>query len=209
MMNIQKPEVPINPLVTSLKMKHGVKEKITPNSSGGLDLIIQQLLYSPLDKKYLKLKIQDYNPLVLILVVIEEGNVYKLFDIPFKSEKVSGIYGLNLNLMIADNQKNLEILTKIKDDLLTHYQSYILPTTTDKLKIDIIKQVKAIIQEIQNLHKTGKVFLQNPFHLFETKYILYSSSINTKKQIDSLKNFHPKVFETKDVTSTRSDKNKT
>lgn len=199
-MNIQKPEVPLNPLVTSLKMKHGVKEKITPNSSGELDLLILVLIYSIEEDNHYT-GILDRKPIILVLAVVEDGKVYKLYKgLKFENSKTNGIYGLNLDLLLSDNKHNLEILQKKKVKILNLYQKYIIPGTKQEIKDELINLIKEEIDFFYHLNTfkgLQKVFIQNPFYLYKTGCIKYSQSIKDDKIINSIKLFQPKTFETK------------
>lgn len=190
----------INPLVTLIKIKKGVKEKIELDGNV-IKLTIQQLLYSLMDKQYAAREVRDEYPLILVLAIVNQGKLYKLFsasDIKFNL-KVTGIYGLNLDMLLSENEKNLKLLLEIKTRILSAYQTYLLPGIKEEVKKEQLGHIQSLVHSIYEMYKTlnntQKVLIENPFYFYKDDYILFSSTIKDTKLIDYLKNFRPKTFE--------------
>jgi len=189
----------INPLVTLIKIKKGVKEKIDLDGEL-IKLTIQQLLYSLMDKKYSAQEVKDEYPLVLVLAIVNQGKLYKLFsasNIKFNL-KVAGIYGLNLDMLLSPDEKNLNILLEIKSRILSAYQTYLIPGVKDEIKKEQLNDIQSSIHsiyELSKLEEKQKVLIEDPFYFYIDDYILYSSTIKDTKLIDHLKHFRPKTFE--------------
>jgi hypothetical protein len=194
MNTILQTSIPENPLVKLLKIKKGIIEKITPLDSGGLDFIIQQLLYAYPERNIKKTTFLDVTPVVFILSVIQDKKKYELFPLPFKSF-VAGIFGINLNLLFSDDEKSSSILHKIKSKILTSYIIY--NSSSDEVKKRILKELKEIVIELIEIDKSKKVFVQSPFQSFETRHILFSQTLKDPKQITAYKNSSHVVLDVK------------
>lgn len=184
------PSLPPNPLVRLIKIKKGIKEKIEPNKKGGLEFTIQQLLYAHGDRRYDSLKLVDYTPVVLVLSCLENRKRYELFPLSRKAY-VSGIFGLDLNLLFTPDEKNNKILHTIKVKILSLYLTYLAPGSTEFIKIGILKELKEIILELIDIDATRRVFLESPFFMFESKFILFSETLIHPKTIAAYKNYSP------------------
>lgn len=191
---MNKQSIPENPLVKLLKVKKGYLERITPKEDGRIDFILQQLLYSYEQNKN-NSNILDYTPIVLILSISQDKKIYNLFDSKIKVFQ-SGIYGLNLNLLFSSSsEENNKIIFKLKQKIISLYLLYINTTAKglEKIKQNIISELKSIVLELMIIDKSKKIFDESPFNVYETKHILYSKTLDDIKLVNHLKeNLIPK-----------------
>lgn len=180
----------LNPLIKQIKIQKGFIDEISLRNEIQIDFLIQTLLYSYKDKKYSNQKIKDYNPILLPLIVNDTGNNYYLFKQNKKSNiKSDGIYGINLNLLISENNEiNIE-LNNIRNKIYILYITY-LNSISDYQKESIITNLNTIINMLFELKQNKNTFVQTPFVFYERKYILFLENIKSQKYINQLMSFH-------------------
>ena len=186
----EKTNQTLNPLIKQIKIQKGFIDEISLRNENYIDFLIQTLLYSYKDKKYNNQKIKDYNPILLPLVVNDTGNNYFLFKQNKKSPiKSEGIYGINLNLLISeDNEINIE-LNNIRNKIYILYIMYI-HSISDYQKENIIDNLNTLINTLFELKQKRNIFIQTPFVFYERKYILFLENIKSQKYINQLVSFH-------------------
>lgn len=180
----------LNPLIKQIKIQKGFIDEISLRNENYIDFLIQTLLYSYKDKKYNNQKIKDYNPILLPLIVNDTGNNYYLFRQNKKSNiKSDGIYGINLNLLISENNEiNIE-LNNIRNKIYILYITY-LNSISDYQKESIITNLNNLINTLFEFKQNKNTFIQTPFVFYERKYIIFLENIKSQKYINQLISFH-------------------
>ena len=180
----------LNPLIKQIKIQKGFIDEISLRNENYIDFLIQTLLYSYKDKKYSNQKIKDYNPILLPLIVNDTGNNYYLFRQNKKSNiKSDGIYGINLNLLISENNEiNIE-LNNIRNKIYILYITY-LNSISDYQKESIITNLNNLINTLFEFKQNKNTFIQTPFVFYERKYIIFLENIKSQKYINQLISFH-------------------
>lgn len=186
----EKTNQTLNPLIKQIKIQKGFIDEVSLRNETSIDFLIQTLLYSYKDKKFNNQKIKDYNPILLPLVVNDTGNNYYLFKYNTKSPiKTEGIYGINLNLLISENNEiNIE-LNNIKNKIYLLYIRYIHSISAYQ-KENIIDNLKTLINTLFEFKQQRNIFIQTPFVFYERKYILFLENIKSQKYINQLMSFH-------------------
>lgn len=179
----------LNPLIKQIKIQKGFIDEISLRNENYIDFLIQTLLYSYKDKKYNNQKIKDYNPILLPLIVNDTGNNYYLFKQNKKSNiKSDGIYGINLNLLISENNEiNIE-LNNIRNKIYILYITY-LNSISDYQKESIITNLNNLINTLFEFKQNKNTFIQTPFVFYERKYIIFLENIKSQKYINQLMSF--------------------
>lgn len=186
----EKTNQTLNPLIKQIKIQKGFIDEISLRNENYIDFLIQTLLYSYKDKKYNNQKIKDYNPILLPLIVNDTGNNYYLFRQNKKSNiKSDGIYGINLNLLISENNEiNIE-LNNIRNKIYILYITY-LNSISDYQKESIITNLNNLINTLFEFKQNKNTFIQTPFVFYERKYIIFLENIKSQKYINQLISFH-------------------